>query len=41
MWAEQRPFSEEAFESLSGEPAWKSIPSWRRKVTLAAAKDGD
>jgi pimeloyl-ACP methyl ester carboxylesterase len=28
MWAEQRPFSQEAFASLSGEPAWKTIPSW-------------
>ena len=28
MWATQRPFSEEAFGSLSGEPAWKTIPSW-------------
>ena len=28
MWAEQRPFSEEAFGSPSGEPAWKTIPSW-------------
>jgi pimeloyl-ACP methyl ester carboxylesterase len=28
MWATQRPFSEEAFVSLSGEPAWKTIPSW-------------
>jgi pimeloyl-ACP methyl ester carboxylesterase len=28
MWAEQRPFSQEAFESTSGEPAWKTIPSW-------------
>ena len=28
MWATQRPFSEEAFASLSGEPAWKTIPSW-------------
>ena len=28
MWAEQRPFSQEAFESASGEPAWKTIPSW-------------
>jgi pimeloyl-ACP methyl ester carboxylesterase len=28
MWAEQRPFSQEAFVSLSGEPAWKTIPSW-------------
>jgi pimeloyl-ACP methyl ester carboxylesterase len=28
MWAEQRPFSQEAFESLSGPPAWKTIPSW-------------
>jgi pimeloyl-ACP methyl ester carboxylesterase len=28
MWAEQRPFSQEAFESPSGEPAWKTIPSW-------------
>ena len=28
MWAEQRPFSQEAFASLSGPPAWKTIPSW-------------
>src|SRR5260221_3477615 len=28
MWAEQRPFSQEAFASLSGKPAWKTIPSW-------------
>jgi pimeloyl-ACP methyl ester carboxylesterase len=28
MWAEQRPFSQEAFQSLSGKPAWKTIPSW-------------
>lgn len=28
MWAGQRPFSQAAFESLSGEPAWKTIPSW-------------
>jgi pimeloyl-ACP methyl ester carboxylesterase len=28
MWAEQRPFSQEAFASLSSEPAWKTIPSW-------------
>jgi len=28
MWAEQRPFSQEAFASTSGEPAWKKIPSW-------------
>lgn len=28
MWAGQRPFSQEAFVSLSGEPAWKTIPSW-------------
>jgi pimeloyl-ACP methyl ester carboxylesterase len=28
MWAEQRPFSEEAFVSSSGEPAWKTIRSW-------------
>ena len=28
MWAEQRPFSQEAFASLAGEPAWKTIPSW-------------
>jgi pimeloyl-ACP methyl ester carboxylesterase len=33
MWAEQRPFSQEAFESLSGEPAWKTIPSWYRIAT--------
>jgi pimeloyl-ACP methyl ester carboxylesterase len=28
MWATQRPFSEEAFGSPSGPPAWKTIPSW-------------
>ncbi|MEY2566683.1 MAG: hypothetical protein QOE35_1212 [Actinomycetota bacterium] len=28
MYATQRPFSEEAFGSASGAPAWKSIPSW-------------
>jgi pimeloyl-ACP methyl ester carboxylesterase len=28
MQATQRPFSEAAFASLSGEPAWKTIPSW-------------
>src|SRR5438105_6151564 len=28
MQATQRPFSNEAFTSLSGEPAWKTIPSW-------------
>ena len=28
MWATQRPFSEEAFGSPSGEPSWKTIPSW-------------
>jgi pimeloyl-ACP methyl ester carboxylesterase len=28
MWAEQRPFSQEAFASTSREPAWKTIPSW-------------
>jgi pimeloyl-ACP methyl ester carboxylesterase len=28
LWAEQRPFSQEAFASKSGEPAWKTIPSW-------------
>lgn len=28
MWAEQRPFSQEAFASPSGDPAWKTIPSW-------------
>jgi pimeloyl-ACP methyl ester carboxylesterase len=28
MHATQRPFSNEAFASLSGEPAWKTILSW-------------
>ena len=28
MWATQQPFSEEAFASLSGEPAWKTLPPW-------------
>jgi pimeloyl-ACP methyl ester carboxylesterase len=28
MFATQRPFSEEAFASQSGIPAWKTIPSW-------------
>ena len=27
MWATQRPFSEEAFRSPSGEPAWKTVRS--------------
>ena len=28
MYATQRPFSQAAFESKSGTPAWKTIPSW-------------
>ena len=28
MFATQRPFSQEAFASTSGAPAWKTIPSW-------------
>ncbi len=28
MQAAQQPFSNEAFGSLSGDPAWKTIPSW-------------
>jgi pimeloyl-ACP methyl ester carboxylesterase len=28
MFATQRPFSQEAFQSVSGTPAWKTIPSW-------------
>jgi pimeloyl-ACP methyl ester carboxylesterase len=28
MQAEQRPFSQAAFVAPSGEPAWKTIPSW-------------
>jgi pimeloyl-ACP methyl ester carboxylesterase len=28
MWAEQRPFSQDAFASKSGPPAWKTIQSW-------------
>jgi pimeloyl-ACP methyl ester carboxylesterase len=28
MQSTQRPFSEEAFGSVSDEPAWKTIPSW-------------
>src|SRR4051812_26057556 len=28
MFAMQRPFSEEAFGSPSGTPAWRTIPSW-------------
>jgi pimeloyl-ACP methyl ester carboxylesterase len=28
MWAEQRPFSVAAFTEPSGDPAWKTIPSW-------------
>ena len=35
MFATQRPFSEEAFASPSGEPAWKAIPSWY----LVASRD--
>lgn len=28
MWAEQRPFSVAAFAEHSGDPAWKTVPSW-------------
>jgi pimeloyl-ACP methyl ester carboxylesterase len=28
MWAEQRPFSVAAFTEPSGDPAWKTVPSW-------------
>ncbi|MDT4922447.1 MAG: hypothetical protein QOG01_160 [Pseudonocardiales bacterium] len=28
MWAEQRPFSVAAFTEPSGEPAWRTVPSW-------------
>ena len=28
MFATQRPFADEAFQSTSGTPAWKTIPSW-------------
>jgi pimeloyl-ACP methyl ester carboxylesterase len=28
MWAEQRPFSLAAFVEPSGDPAWKTTPSW-------------
>jgi pimeloyl-ACP methyl ester carboxylesterase len=28
MFAEQRPFSQAAFVSQSGPPAWKTVPSW-------------
>src|SRR5947209_4393973 len=33
MQAAQRPFSNDAFQSLSGEPAWKTIPSWYMVAT--------
>jgi len=33
MQTTQRPFSNEAFQSLSGEPAWKTIPSWYMVAT--------
>ncbi len=33
MQATQRPFSNEAFQSPSGEPAWKTIPSWYMVAT--------
>jgi len=33
MQATQRPFSNEAFTSVSGEPAWKTIPSWYMVAT--------
>ena len=33
MQATQRPFSNEAFTALSGEPAWKTIPSWYMVAT--------
>jgi pimeloyl-ACP methyl ester carboxylesterase len=28
MYATQRPFSQAAFDSTSGTPAWRTIPSW-------------
>jgi pimeloyl-ACP methyl ester carboxylesterase len=28
MFATQRPLTQAAFESVSGAPAWKTIPSW-------------
>jgi pimeloyl-ACP methyl ester carboxylesterase len=28
LWSTQRPFSQAAFESRSGAPAWKTTPSW-------------
>src|SRR6202040_2677300 len=33
MQAVRRPFSKEAFQSLSGEPAWRTIPSWYMVAT--------
>ncbi len=33
MQAAQRPFANEAFLALSGEPAWKTIPSWYMVAT--------
>ena len=33
MQATQRPFSNQAFTALSGEPAWKTIPSWYMVAT--------
>jgi pimeloyl-ACP methyl ester carboxylesterase len=33
MQATQRPFSAEAFGSVSGDPAWKTIPSWYMVAT--------
>jgi pimeloyl-ACP methyl ester carboxylesterase len=33
MQATQRPFSSEAFGSLSGEPAWRTIPTWYMVAT--------
>jgi pimeloyl-ACP methyl ester carboxylesterase len=33
MWAEQRPFAQEAFTAKSGDPAWNTIPSWYMVAT--------
>jgi len=40
MQAAQRPFSNEAFGSLSGDPAWQTIPSWYLVATRSCDPTG-
>jgi pimeloyl-ACP methyl ester carboxylesterase len=41
MQATQRPFANAAFVAPSGEPAWKTIPSWYMVASKDRAIDPD